>query len=77
MRKRDNKEIKRKQILRVRKHSRNDLLEKQKHQISEEKLTRSFTYYPAYQNIRSIMEELHILLISNTNKEHKKVLSCV
>ena len=75
MRKRDNKEIKRKQILRKRKRSRNDLLEKEKHQISEEKLTRSFN--PAYQNIRSIMEELHILLISNTNKEHKKVLSCV
>ena len=35
----------------------------------------SITYYPVFQNIRSIMEELHILL--NSNKEHKKVLTDV
>ena len=28
-------------------------------------------YYPAFQNVRAVMEELHILLIPN--KEHKKV----
>ena len=61
----------RKQILDAREHSRNDLLEKEKQQMSEKKLTFSITYYPAFQNITSIMEELHMLL--TPNKEHKKV----
>ena len=39
--------------------------------MSEQKLTFNITYYPAFQNVRAIMEELHILLIPN--KEHKKV----
>ena len=55
----------RKQILRARKHSRNDLLEKEKPQMSEKKLTFNITYYSAFQNVRAIMEELHILLIPN------------
>ena len=33
--------------------------------------TFNITYYPAFQNARSIMKKLHILLTSN--KEHKKV----
>ena len=63
----------RKQILRAREHSRNDLLEREreKPQVSEQKLTFNITYYPAFQNDRIIMEELHILLTHN--KEHKKV----
>ena len=40
-------------------------------QMSEKKLTFSITYYPVFRNVRSIMEELHILL--TPNKEHKKV----
>ena len=39
--------------------------------MSEKKPTFNITYYPAFQNVRSIMEELHILL--TPNKEHKKV----
>ena len=39
--------------------------------MPEQKLTFSITYYPAFQNVRSIMEELNILLTSN--KEQKKV----
>ena len=39
--------------------------------MSEQKLTFKITYYPAFQNVRVIMEELHILL--TPNKEHKKV----
>ena len=31
----------------------------------------TITYYPALQNVRAIMEELHILL--TPNKEYKKV----
>ena len=39
--------------------------------MSEQKLTFSITYYPVSQNVRDIMEELHILL--TPNKEHKKL----
>ena len=59
------------QILRAQEHSRNNLLEREKPQMSEQKLTFSIDYYPAFQNVRTIMEELHILL--TPNKEHKKV----
>ena len=61
----------RKQILRAREHSSNDLLEREKQQISEQKLTFNITYYPVFQNVRAITEELHILL--TPDKEHKKV----
>ena len=67
-----NEKMIRKQILRAREHSRNDLLEKEKPQMSEQKLTFIITCYPAFQNVRAIMEELHILLTPNI--EHKKVL---
>ena len=66
-----NEKMMKKQILSAREQSANDLLEKEKQQISEKKLTFNITYYPAFQSVRSIMEELHILL--TTNKEHKKV----
>ena len=56
-------------ILRGREHSRNDLLEREKPKISEQKLTFNITYYPAFQNVRIIMEELHILL--TPNKAHE------
>ena len=39
--------------------------------MSEQKLTFNITYYPAFQNVRAIIEELHILL--TPDKEHKKV----
>ena len=39
--------------------------------MTEKKLTFNMTCYPAFQNVRSIMEQLHILL--TPNKEHKKV----
>ena len=58
-----------KQILSAREHSRNDPLEKEKQQISERKLTFNITYYLAFRNVRSTMEELHILL--TPNEEHK------
>ena len=58
-------------MLSVRKHSRNDLLEKQKqHMMSEKKLKFNITYYPAFQNVRNLIEKLHILF--TPNKEHKK-----
>ena len=39
--------------------------------MSEQKLTLNIIYYLAFQNVRAIMEELHILL--TPNKEHRKV----
>ena len=66
-----NKKMILKQILSVREHSRNDLLEREKPQMPQQKLTFNITYYPAFQIARSIMEELHIFL--TLNKEHKKV----
>ena len=59
----------RKKILRVREHSRKDLLEREKTEISEPKLTFNITYYPVFQNIRNILQELHLLL--TPDKEHK------
>ena len=71
MERRYNEKMIREQILKARKHSRNDLLEKEKQQMSEKKLTFNITHYPVFRNFRSIMEELHILL--TPNKENKKV----
>ena len=61
----------RKQILRAREHSRKDLLEREKAKTSEPRLTFNITYYPVFQNIRNILQELHLLLAPD--KEHKKV----
>ena len=61
----------RKQVLQARKHSRESLLEKVKSESDQKKLTFSITYYPIFQNVRNILQELHILL--TPNKEHKKV----
>ena len=61
----------RKQILRAREHSRKDLLEREKAETSEPRLMFNITYYPVFQNIRNILQELHLLLAPD--KEHKKV----
>ena len=46
-----NEKMIREQILSAREHSRNDLLEKEKQQMPEKKLTFNITYYPAFQNV--------------------------
>ena len=61
----------RKQILRACEHSRNYLLEREKPQVLEQKLIFNITYCAAFQNVRDIMEELHILL--NPHKECKNI----
>ena len=61
----------RNQILRARDHFTNDLLEREKQKMSQQKLIFTITYYPAFQDLSAIMEELRILLTHN--KEHKKV----
>ena len=59
------------QILKARGESRDSLLERGNTKTSDSKLTFNITYYPAFQNVRSILEELQILLAPD--KEHKKV----
>ena len=61
----------RNQILRAREHSRKDRLEIEKTEPSGPKLTFIITYYPVFQIIRNILQELHLLL--TPDKEHKKV----
>ena len=71
MERRYNGKIIRKQILRARDHSRKDLLEREKTETSEPKLTFNISYYPVFQNIRNLLQELHLLLAPD--KAHKKV----
>ena len=66
-----NEKMIKKQILRASEHSRKDLLEREKTETSESKLTFNIIYYPVFQNIRNILRELHLLLAPD--KEHKKV----
>ena len=54
--------IVRKQVLRVREHSRKSLFEKVKSESDQKKLAFNITYYPVFQNVRNILQELHILL---------------
>ena len=56
-----NEKMIRNQILKAREHWRYDLFGREKQQMSEQKLTSNITYYPAFQNVRGIMEELHII----------------
>ena len=60
-----------KQTLRAHKHCRDDLLEREKQKMSEQKLIFKITYYSAFQNVRAIMEKLHKLV--TPNKNNKKV----
>ena len=60
-----------KQVLRAREQSREHLLEKVKSASDQNKLTFNITYYPVFQNVRNILQQLHILL--TPDKEHKNV----
>ena len=59
------------EILKARGESRNNRLERGNTRTSERKLTFDTTYYPVFQNLRSILQELQTLLAPD--KEHKKV----
>ena len=54
---------------------RNELLEKESNHPEENKLMFNITYYPAFQNTKTILEELQIPLAPD--KEHQKVFSNV
>ena len=65
-----NEKMIRKLILGPREHSRNDLSEREKQQISEKKLIFNATYYPVFQYVRSKNGKL----LAPT-KEHMKSIS--
>ena len=58
------------QMLKARCEYRDNLLERGKTKTSDSKLTFNITYYPAFQNFRSILEELQTLLAPD--KEYKE-----
>ena len=60
-----------KQTLRAHELCRDDILEREKQKMSEQKLIFKITYYLAFQNVRAIMWKLHILV--TPNKNNKKV----
>ena len=60
----------RKQVSWAREHSRESLLEKVKSESNQDKLTFNITYYLVFQNVRNILQKIHILQTSD--KEHKK-----
>ena len=60
-----------KQFLQAREHSREILLEKLKSEFNQDKLTFNITYYPVFQYVRDILQELDILL--TPDKEHRNV----
>ena len=51
----------REQVLQVREHSRESLLEKVKSESNQNKLTFNTTYYLVFQNVRNFLQELRIL----------------
>ena len=56
-----NEKMIRQQVLSAREHSRRDLLiRNNKTETSEQKLTFNAIYDPVFQNIRSILQELHL-----------------
>ena len=65
----------RKYVSRTREHSRESLLEKMKPECDQSKLTFNITYYPVFQNVRNILQELHILL--TPDQGHKTVFQDV
>ena len=61
----------RKEILQARKIPRNELLDKEKSQGNDSKLTFNVTYYPVFRHLKSQLKELHVILACD--EAHKKV----
>ena len=61
----------RKEILRARKIPRNELLDKEKSQGNDSKLTFNVTYYPVFRHLKNQLKELHVILACD--EAHKEV----
>ena len=60
-----------KEILWARKTPRNDLLDKERSQGNDSKLTFNVTYYPVFRHLKSQLKELHVILACD--EDHKRV----
>ena len=60
-----------KEILWARKIPRNELLDKEKSQGNDSKLTFNVTYYPVFRHLKNQLKELHVILACD--EAHKKV----
>ena len=65
----------REQVLRARSFSRDSLLDKESTRDEQNKITFNLTYYPALQNVKKILAELHLLLTPDV--AHKTVFTNV
>ena len=61
----------RKEILRAKKIPRNELLDKEKSQGNDSKLTFNVTYYPVFRHLKSQLKELHVILACD--EAHRQV----
>ena len=61
----------RSKVLKARGLKRSDLLSREKIEKSDYKLTLNITYHPSYQNLRSVLKKLHVIL--NVDKDHRDV----
>ena len=61
----------RKEILRARKLPGNELLDNEKSQGNDSKLTINVTYYPVFRHLKNQLKELHVILACD--EAHKKV----
>ena len=65
----------RSQILKARKFSRKDLLEKDKVESNDKKLVLNLTYHPSFSHLKNILSDIHLLLAPD--KEHERVFPTV
>ena len=63
----------RKEIIQIRKIPRKKLLDKEKSQGNDSKLTFNVTYYPLFRHLKSQLKELYVILACE--EAHKKVFS--
>ena len=65
----------RSQILKARKFSRKELLEKEQPKNNNNNVVLNVTYHPSFSNLKHFLRDIHLLL--TPDKEHEKVFSTV
>ena len=63
------------EILRARALPKDALLEKVNNQEKQNKITFSITYHPVFRDVKKILEELYVILVSDDG--HKKVVPMI
>ena len=62
----------RKEILKARSQSRENLLNKEKMSRNDNRFTFNITYYPFFKNITIVLKELHILLVPDEQHRYSE-----